>query len=87
MNGCRAWHFPQAEDGSYAGSYPAESAQAIAHLESLRAKGANFLLIPKPAFWWLQHYAEFKTMLDNRYQFTTSGVDSCVIYDLGGEHG
>jgi hypothetical protein len=87
LQGFRAWHFPQAPDGSYAGTYPAESAQAIAHLEGLRAKGATFLVIPKPALWWLNHYRELKAVLDERYRFATGDAESCVIYDLGVAHG
>ena len=32
----RGWHFPQIEDGTYAGHHPGDSAEAIAHLEALR---------------------------------------------------
>ncbi|CAA9359535.1 MAG: hypothetical protein AVDCRST_MAG93-7572, partial [uncultured Chloroflexia bacterium] len=39
--GRQAWHFPQDEDGKYSGYYPADSQDAIAHLEALRAKGAD----------------------------------------------
>ena len=37
----RGWHFPQMEDGTYAGYHPGDSAEAIAHLEALREKGAG----------------------------------------------
>ena len=60
----KAWHFPQTETGVYAGHYPADSLAAIEHLESLRARGANYLLFPNTAFWWLEHYAEFAQHLD-----------------------
>src|SRR6266545_2061112 len=55
-----ARHFPQAEGGGYAGCYPADSGAAIAHLEQLQAGGAQYLLFPATAFWWLEHYREFK---------------------------
>ena len=29
----RGWHFPQMEDGTYAGHHPGDSAEAIAHLQ------------------------------------------------------
>ena len=54
----RGWHYPQTEDGVYAGHHPADSNAAIAHLEGLRANGARFLLIPETAFWWMEHYSE-----------------------------
>jgi GT2 family glycosyltransferase len=63
LNGRRAGHFPQAADGVYAGHHPADSAEAVAHLEALRAGGGQYLLIPEPAFWWLDHYAGFAAHL------------------------
>ncbi len=81
LEGRRGWHFPQTEEGVYAGDHPASSAEAIAHLEELRAKGAEFLLFPETAFWWLEHYEEFKQHLDSRYRCIRSG-EACVIYEL-----
>lgn len=80
------WHFPQAPDGRYASIYPAHSAEAIEHLESLRAKGAGFFLVPKPAFWWLEHYGEFKSHLEKRYRLAVRDEETCRVYDLGGSH-
>lgn len=62
-----AWHFPRGETGEYAGFYPADSADAIAHLESLRARGAEWLYFPLPSLWWLDHYAGFREHLESRY--------------------
>ena len=39
-------HFPQSPTGLYAGHYPADGAAAVAHLEELRAAGAQYLTIP-----------------------------------------
>src|SRR5438034_539208 len=64
LGGCCAWHFPQCEDGVYAGFYPVDSAAAIAHLEELRAKGAGFLLFPATSLWWLDHYVAFRWHLE-----------------------
>ena len=55
----RGWHFPQTEQGVYAGHHPADSAAAIAHVEDVRARGARYLLVPRTAFWWLDYYKEF----------------------------
>jgi 2-polyprenyl-3-methyl-5-hydroxy-6-metoxy-1,4-benzoquinol methylase len=82
--GRQAWHFPQREDGVYAGHYPVDSAAAIAHLEALRAKGADYLLFPDPARWWLDHYTEFKQHLDSRYRCRRND-ESCVLYELSGK--
>jgi GT2 family glycosyltransferase len=59
----RGWHFPQMEDGTYAGHHPGDSAEAIAHLEALQAKGGEFLLIPETSLWWLEHYDGLEQLL------------------------
>jgi hypothetical protein len=82
LDGQRAWHFPQTEDGVYAGYYPADSTAAIAHLEALRAKGGEFLLFPITAFWWLEHYAEFKQHLERHYRVVVHQEDTCLIFAL-----
>lgn len=84
LDGRCAWHFPQTEDGIYAGYYPADSGAAIAHLEALRSKGAEFLLIPSTALWWLRHYEEFGRRLDTRYRAVVRQEDTCLIFALRG---
>lgn len=81
LDGRRAWHFPQTEDGTYIGYYPANSTEAIAHLEVLRVKGGDFLLLPDTAFWWLDYYREFHQHLDACYQRIWSD-EYCIIYQL-----
>jgi hypothetical protein len=81
FEGRRGWHFPQTADGEYAGN-PADSAEAIAQLEKLRAKGGQFLLFPEPYFWWLEEYKEFKRHLDDRYA-RVHADKYCIIYQLG----
>jgi hypothetical protein len=81
LDGRRAWHFPQTEDGTYIGYSPANSTEAIAHLEVLRLKGGDFLLLPDTAFWWLAYYREFHQHLDAYYQ-RTWGDECCIIYQL-----
>ena len=66
--GRRGWHFPRNEEGAYAGYYPADSAEAIAHLEELRDRGVGFLVFPETAFWWLENYKDFGEYLDARYR-------------------
>lgn len=77
----QGWHFPQDEEGVFAGHYPADSAEAIAHLEALRAKGGDFLLFPNTAFWWLEYYLDFRSHLDGRYRCILRD-ESCIIYQL-----
>jgi 2-polyprenyl-3-methyl-5-hydroxy-6-metoxy-1,4-benzoquinol methylase len=79
--GCRqAWHFPRTEEGWH-GGHPADSADAVAQLAAMRAAGADFLLIPKPAFWWLDYYTDFRDYLKHTYQ-GIHGDDTCLIYAL-----
>ena len=42
----RGWHFPQMEDGTYAGYHPGDRAEAIAHLEALRGEGRRVHRLP-----------------------------------------
>jgi GT2 family glycosyltransferase len=67
LDGRHAWHFPEGADGAYAGHHPANSDACIAELERQRAKGAEYLLIPETARWWLRHYARFGEHLHARY--------------------
>lgn len=82
LDGRNAWHFPQNDWGVYAGHYPADSAEAIAHLEALRKKGGQYLLFPQTALWWLDHYRELKEHLEKRYQAVSGPDDTCLIYWL-----
>ena len=77
----RGWHFPQTEAGVYAGFYPADSREAIAHLEEVRRKGADYLLFPSTAFWWLGFYGDFQKYLESRYPCICSDP-SCLIFQL-----
>ena len=83
VEGQDVWHFPQDDRGHYAGHYPAESGEAIAHLEALRARGARFLVIPSSASWWLEHYGDLARHLDANYQRIWKSAD-CQIYELAG---
>jgi phytanoyl-CoA dioxygenase PhyH len=78
----QGWHFPQDEKGAWAGYYPGDSAEAIAHLQELQAKGAEYLVFPAAAFWWLEHYREFGQYLESRHRTVAHGED-CLIFGLG----
>jgi hypothetical protein len=81
--GRQAWHFPRGEHGEYAGYHPADSNHAITHLEELRRKGAQFLVIPRTSLWWLDHYQGFADYLQNRCS-TVLREAACVIFALEG---
>jgi GT2 family glycosyltransferase len=82
LNGCRGWHFPQTERGVYAGHHPANSEEAISHLESLRARGAEFIMIPATSRWWLDHYPEFGRHLNGHYRRLSIPADVAFMYSL-----
>jgi GT2 family glycosyltransferase/glycosyltransferase involved in cell wall biosynthesis len=77
----RAVHFPQGENGEYAGYYPFDSGAAVNHLEDLRARGVQFLLIPSTAFWWMRHYPGFRDHMELRYTMAWAD-DACLVFDL-----
>jgi glycosyltransferase involved in cell wall biosynthesis/GT2 family glycosyltransferase/SAM-dependent methyltransferase len=82
LEACEASHFPQDEKGEYLWHYPATSEEAIANLESLRAKGATHLLVPDSARWWLDHYDELREHLARHYRVVLGQEDSCLIFVL-----
>ncbi len=76
------WHFPQTEDGAYAGYHPTDAREAIAHLEHLRDRGAELFLIPKVYMWWLNHYGELRLHLERTYERVASTEDEGALFDL-----
>jgi hypothetical protein len=82
IEGIDAQHFPQDAHGSYAGYHPADSADAINHLKFLHSGGAEYLLIPNPALWWLEHYVGFRHYLALVAEEAFRGTDLCVIFQL-----
>jgi GT2 family glycosyltransferase len=81
----RAWHFPRQPDGTYAGHHPADSAEAVEHLEELREAGAEYLLLPNTAFWWLDHYGALARILIRQHQSVHADGD-CRLYRLVGSN-
>lgn len=83
FEGREGWHFPQIEDGVYAGHYPANSGDVIAHMEVLRERGGNFMLIPATSFWWLDYYQEFREHLAHNYPLVANLEDTCILFEIG----
>jgi glycosyltransferase involved in cell wall biosynthesis len=79
------WHFPQDEDGMYAGYYPADDATAIDHLRALEAKGAGYFLVPATGSWWLDYYGQFREYLDANHHLVVSD-EACTLYKLRNGH-
>lgn len=85
LEGREAWHFPRTDTGLYAGFYPENGADAVAHLDNLRRKGADFLVIPASALWWLDHYPELREHLEQQCRLVSGAT--CLIYALGAPGG
>jgi hypothetical protein len=81
FEGREGWHFPRTPEGWHAGTHPADGAEAVRHLESLRHAGAEWLVVPAHARWWLEQYGDFGEHLHRSYRVAHGG-DACVIFDL-----
>jgi hypothetical protein len=79
--GYDALHFPQGPGGIYAGHYPADSEAAVAHLEQCRAAGAEFLVVPKTGYWWLDYYGGLAQHLLVNARVLNHD-ERCAIFDL-----
>jgi hypothetical protein len=78
-----AWHFPASADGGYAGHNPPDSDWAREQLEAMRSKGADYLLFPATAMWWLTHYSEFAEHIWTHYPAVVTDGDGCTIFAIG----
>jgi hypothetical protein len=80
MDGPVGWHFPQTQ-GEYTPAKPGSSAEAVTHLEGLRAQGARYIVFPRTAFWWLKDYPGLTTHLD-RHARPIYHDEDCTIYQF-----
>jgi GT2 family glycosyltransferase/glycosyltransferase involved in cell wall biosynthesis len=78
-------HFPEGEAGAYAGYHPADSEAAIALVHEALAKGAEYLVIPGSAFWWLGRYPGFEKELESLGGRAWSS-ERCIVYSLSSVH-
>lgn len=79
------WHFPQAENGVYAGYYPADGASAISHLEDLQARGAQFIVFPATAMWWLERYQGLRPYLETGHRKVFEDKTVAAVFELSFE--
>jgi len=77
----RGLHFPQDEFGRYPGYHPEDSETAIALLENMRARGAEYFLLPNTSFWWLDYYEALREHLEGNYSQVLS-TDDCALFEL-----
>jgi hypothetical protein len=75
-------HFPQGEDGDWSGHHPADSGEAVGHLEELRERGADYLVVPPTYRWWLDHYEGLHQHLQSRYRAVRFDEQAGVIFEL-----
>jgi hypothetical protein len=83
--GRQGWHFPRAVNGLYAGCYPKESQEAIGQLRRLQRQGAQYLVVPSTAYWWLEFYRPLARFLERRHAVTAYQEDVAVVYRLVGD--
>lgn len=82
FDGIEGWHFPRAADGSYAGFYPADDNHAVTLLKEQRRLGANHLVVPESASWWLDHYKRFAEYLATNSRSVVREEGVGVLYNL-----
>jgi hypothetical protein len=74
-------HFPEDESGKYAGYHPSDSEEAVAMLREAIERGADCLVIPGSAFWWLGRYPGFQEELESLGGRIWSS-ELCIVYAL-----
>jgi GT2 family glycosyltransferase/glycosyltransferase involved in cell wall biosynthesis len=82
----RCWHFPQGREGGWAGYDPVDGSAAVSHLEALRARGARYFVLPRPAFSWRSRYPELHEHLESSARRLHQD-EHLVAYDLQHEGG
>jgi hypothetical protein len=78
FDGYEVWQFPQLDDD---GRQHADE-EAIAKLERLRKRGADYLVLPVTAMSWLERKEGFRRHLE-QYPCASEDPDTAVIYELG----
>lgn len=79
LDGLEGRHFPEDAAGGYLGHHPRDSDEAIVRLEAMRDGGAEYLVLPSSASWWLDHYSGFAEHL-RRYRVTE--LEACRVFRL-----
>jgi SAM-dependent methyltransferase len=82
LEGRDTWHLPETAKGTFAGPFPLNGIDAVSQLERLRAKGAQYLLVPRTAFWWMDYADAFRKHVSSRYRAVLREEDACLIVAL-----
>jgi hypothetical protein len=80
LEGRLGGHFPQDDEGRFAGWYPATSEEAVSLLEGARSRGWQYLVFPRHSMWWLRHYSGLADHL-RRYAEVLQN-DACLIVQV-----
>src|SRR5438046_5359570 len=70
------------QGGAYENLSPRDSNDAISRLEAIRTQGAQYLLLPATAFWWLDRSQEFRDQLESHYPVVVRDKEKCVIFNF-----
>jgi hypothetical protein len=70
------------QGGTYDDSLPQDDEEAINRLEAIRSRGAQYLVLPKTAFWWPEKYPRFREHLETKYLAMATDKTCCIIFDL-----
>jgi tRNA (mo5U34)-methyltransferase len=81
IEGRRGWHFPQLPDGSYRRDIAAHADAVIAELESLRAAGAQYLVVPLERSTGLEPIPDVLDRVRKRFNLLRPGP-FCRIFEL-----
>ena len=75
-------HFPQLEDGIWAGFYPSDGHAAVAHVRELGRRGASHLVFPRDGLWWLDHYRELREHLERSARLLALDPEAGAVWQL-----
>jgi len=82
LGGRSVYPFTQNTNGRAA---PENDRAAIRQLELRRAEGAEYLLLPNTAIWWLEYFPEFKRHLEKCCRLVVAEQHVCMIWDIRGK--
>src|SRR5688572_10652858 len=80
LEGVSTSHFPQREDGAYAGAEPLDWTQAVYEVESLRRRPVQYLLFPATGQTLVDRYPELRRYMKLRARAVASEPDICEIF-------
>jgi GT2 family glycosyltransferase len=80
-----AEHFPHSADGSYAGAYPEDGVAAVEALKHALVEGAEYLVVPSFAMWWLEFYRDLTDYLATSGRLILDEQEVVKVYSLSKE--